>query len=122
MGRTPVFANTSVPIKHLFDYLESGDSLETFLSDFPIVSREQAIAVLKASRESLLNYSDTDRARLDLMREALRDELFLADLNETMNDFGLADQEDEINDILTVALHKKRKSPKRQFGDRSSPF
>jgi uncharacterized protein (DUF433 family) len=100
MGRTPVFANTSVPIKHLFDYLESGDSLETFLSDFPIVSREQAIAVLKASRESVLNYSDTDRARLDLMRKALRDELFLADLNETMSDFGLADQ--EINDILTV--------------------
>jgi len=102
MGRTPVFAGTTVPIKSLFDYLESDDSLETFLSDFPTVSREQAIAVLKASRESLLNYSDTDRARLDLMRTALTDELFLADLNETMNDFDLADQEENIDDILTV--------------------
>lgn len=102
MGRTPVFAGTRVPIKHLFDYLESDDSLERFLSDFPTVSREQAIAVLKASRGWLLHYSDTDRARLDLMREALTDELFLADLNETMNDFALADQEENIDDILTV--------------------
>ena len=36
------------------------------------------------------------------MREALTDELFLADLNETMNDFDLADQEENIDDILTV--------------------
>ena len=43
-----------------------------------------------------------DQVRLDLMRRALTDELFLADLNETMNDFSLADQEEEIDDILTV--------------------
>jgi len=102
MGSTPVFANTSVPIKHLFDYLESGDSLETFLSDFPTVGREQAIAILKFSRESLLGKPGNDQVRLDLMRRALTDELFLADLNETMKDFSLADQEEEIDDILTV--------------------
>ena len=102
MGRTPVFAGTRVPIKNLFDYLERADSLETFLSDFPTVSREQAIALLKESRESLLDYSNTGRTSLDLMRAALTDELFLADLNETMNDFGLADQEENIDDILTV--------------------
>ena len=35
-----------------------------------------------------------------LMQEAASDELFLADLNETMEDFGPADQED--NEILTM--------------------
>ena len=38
----------------------------------------------------------------ELMQEAASDTLFLADLNETMNDFDLADQEENIDDILTV--------------------
>jgi len=55
MGGTPCFVGTRVPIKNLFDYLETGDSLETFLDDFPTVSREQAQGVLEASRQLLLN-------------------------------------------------------------------
>jgi uncharacterized protein (DUF433 family) len=47
IGGTPCFAGTRVPIKNLFDYLETGDSLETFLDDFPTVSREQAQACSK---------------------------------------------------------------------------
>jgi hypothetical protein len=35
MGGTPCFTGTRVPIKNLFDYLDTGDSLETFLDDFP---------------------------------------------------------------------------------------
>ncbi len=31
LGGTPVFFGTRVPIKNLFDYLETGDSIETFL-------------------------------------------------------------------------------------------
>jgi uncharacterized protein (DUF433 family) len=58
LGSTPVFAGTRVPIQTLFDYLEGGDSLATFLADFPAVSRELAIAVLALAREGLL-----DRAR-----------------------------------------------------------
>ena len=42
MGGTPCFTGTRVPIKHLFDYLEGGDSLEEFLDQFPTVNREQA--------------------------------------------------------------------------------
>ena len=30
LGGTPVFFGTRVPIKNLFDYLETGDSIETF--------------------------------------------------------------------------------------------
>lgn len=39
LGGTPVFFGTRVPIKHLFDYLESGDAIETFLEDFEGVAR-----------------------------------------------------------------------------------
>ena len=46
MGGTPVFSNTRVPVKNLFDYLKGGDSLEEFLADFPSVSREHALKVL----------------------------------------------------------------------------
>jgi uncharacterized protein (DUF433 family) len=48
MSGTPCFTGTRVPIKHLFDYLEGGDSLEVFLDDFPTVTREQTQGVLEA--------------------------------------------------------------------------
>ena len=51
---TPVFAGTRVPVKTLFDHLEAGDSLEVFLDDFPSVSRELAVAVLKKARAALI--------------------------------------------------------------------
>ncbi|HEY0605315.1 MAG TPA: DUF433 domain-containing protein [Herpetosiphonaceae bacterium] len=47
LGGTPVFAGTRVPIKNLIDYLEAGDSLDEFLEDFPSVSREQALQVVR---------------------------------------------------------------------------
>jgi uncharacterized protein (DUF433 family) len=92
MSGAPVFPRTRVPIKHLFDYLESGDSLDSFLEQFPTVSRSQAVAVLSASRETLLSAPNDTQARLELMRKAVNDELFLADLNGTMDDFKYADQ------------------------------
>jgi uncharacterized protein (DUF433 family) len=54
MGGTPCFTGTRVPVKNLFDYLETGDSLDTFLGDFPTVKRAQAQGVLEASRQLLL--------------------------------------------------------------------
>ena len=47
------FTGTRVPVKNLFDYLEGASSLEEFLGDFPSVSRDGAVAVLEAARESL---------------------------------------------------------------------
>ena len=91
MSGTPVFPGTRVPIKHLFDYLEGGESLEEFLNQFPTVSREQAVAVLSASRKSLLKTATNTEARMELMSQAANDELFLADLNATMEDFKDAD-------------------------------
>ena len=54
MGGVPVFTGTRVPINHLFEYLEGGDSLEEFLDQFPTVEREQAQGVLELSRKKLL--------------------------------------------------------------------
>lgn len=102
MSGTPVFPGTRVPIAHLFDHLESGESLETFLDQFPTVTREQILRVLNASREALLGKPTNSDARMEFMRTALTDKLFLADLNETMEDFGHADREKENDDILTM--------------------
>jgi uncharacterized protein (DUF433 family) len=51
---TPVFVGTRVPVKTLFDHLEAGDSLDVFLDDFPSVTREVAVALLKEARIALL--------------------------------------------------------------------
>lgn len=50
---TPVFRGTRVPVRALFDYLEGGETLEEFLTGFPTVSREMAIAALEQARELL---------------------------------------------------------------------
>ncbi|MFA6401338.1 MAG: DUF433 domain-containing protein [Salinivirgaceae bacterium] len=54
----PVISGTRVPVKNLFDYLETGESLETFLLDFPSVQREQAIALLIAAQKLLTASSE----------------------------------------------------------------
>jgi uncharacterized protein (DUF433 family) len=46
LGGVPVFVGTRVPVQTLLDYLEGGESLDTFLDHFPSVQREQAVAVL----------------------------------------------------------------------------
>jgi uncharacterized protein (DUF433 family) len=54
MSGAPCFTGTRVPISHLFEYLESGETLDEFLGQFPSVTRDQALAVLESSTESLL--------------------------------------------------------------------
>lgn len=49
MTRALCFTGTRMPVKNLLDYLEGSSSLKDFLEGFPAVSRECAIAVLKAS-------------------------------------------------------------------------
>lgn len=51
LGGTPVFNGTRVPIKNLFDYLETGDSINDFLEDFPSVKREQIVKLLEFSEQ-----------------------------------------------------------------------
>ena len=60
LGGTPVFAGTRVPVVAAFDYLESGDSVENFLDDFPGVSHERLTRMLRLARVSLLGPDDDE--------------------------------------------------------------
>ncbi len=53
LGGTPVFNGTRVPVKNLFDYLETGETIDEFLEDFPSVKREQIIEFLQFSERTL---------------------------------------------------------------------
>ena len=54
MSGVPVFRGTRVPVQTLLDHLEAGDSLDTFLADFPTVRREQAIQFLELAGKAAL--------------------------------------------------------------------
>ncbi len=55
LGGEPVFMGTRVPVKTLVDHLAAGDSVETFLDDFPSVTKEQA---LRFTIESAVEYTE----------------------------------------------------------------
>ena len=54
LGGTPCFRGTRVPFKNLLDYIETGETLDEFLEDFPSVTREMAIEALETAKDSLL--------------------------------------------------------------------
>ncbi|TFW27292.1 DUF433 domain-containing protein [Duganella callida] len=49
MGGTPVFLGTRVPVSFLFDYLEAGETIESFLESYPSVTRKMVTSALKAA-------------------------------------------------------------------------
>jgi uncharacterized protein (DUF433 family) len=61
----PCFFNTRVPIQNLFDYLETGHTIDDFLEGFPPITKEQALKVLELARTnlfgSILNGENTPR-------------------------------------------------------------
>ncbi len=58
LGGTPVFMGTRVPVKNLFDYLEEGETVTSFLDDFPTVKNEQVMQVLKISNQLLTSLTE----------------------------------------------------------------
>jgi uncharacterized protein (DUF433 family) len=54
LGGTPVFVGTRVPVDALIDFLESGETIETFLENYPGVSRGQVVAFLEEASQALL--------------------------------------------------------------------
>jgi uncharacterized protein (DUF433 family) len=56
LGGVPVFRGTRVPFQTLLDYIEGGQSLDEFLSDFPTVSREAAVASLEQAKSTLIEH------------------------------------------------------------------
>ena len=73
LGDTPVFDGTRVPIKNLFDYLETGETIDGFLDDFPSVRREQIIKLLEPSEQITIKsrLEGQDEEREDWTRFAL---------------------------------------------------
>jgi uncharacterized protein (DUF433 family) len=53
LGGTPVFRGTRVPVDALLNNLEAGVSIDEFLENFPTVSREQVLDVIKFSGATL---------------------------------------------------------------------
>ena len=54
MGGTPVFAGTRVPVQTLLDYIEGGESIDSFLEGFPSVTKEQVLAFLKEVKKQII--------------------------------------------------------------------
>jgi len=50
LSGAPVFQGTRVPFQTLLDYIEAGETLDEFLSDFPTVSREAAVSALELAK------------------------------------------------------------------------
>jgi uncharacterized protein (DUF433 family) len=55
LGGVPVFAGTRVPIRILFEYIETGETLVAFLDDFPSVTREKAEGVMLEAKETVVH-------------------------------------------------------------------
>lgn len=58
LGGTTVFSGTRVPVRNLMDYLASGQTVDGFLEDFPSVSRDQVMSVLRLAQEALVASAD----------------------------------------------------------------
>lgn len=50
-AEAPVFFGTRVPIKNIFDYLETGETINSILEDFDGVQREQVTRILAMSQK-----------------------------------------------------------------------
>ncbi|MDQ6902195.1 MAG: DUF433 domain-containing protein [Bacteroidota bacterium] len=61
LGGMPVFNGTRVPTKNLFDYLETGETIDIFLQDFDTVSREQVLKVLELAEKLIQSSSEVSR-------------------------------------------------------------
>lgn len=53
LSGTLVFYGTRVPVRNLIDYITTGETIDSFLDDFPSVSREQVVRFLETA-ESVL--------------------------------------------------------------------
>ena len=48
----PVFSGTRVPVKNQFQYIKGGDSIDEFLEDFPSVSRDQVLELIRLAEHT----------------------------------------------------------------------
>ena len=60
MSGTPVFKGTRVPVKALFDYVETGKTIEQFLEDFPTVKYNQVTRLLNIAHQLVISEKSAD--------------------------------------------------------------
>ena len=51
LSGTPVFVDTRVPVRILFEFLSAGDTLDEFLDAYPSVKRHQAVELLQLAED-----------------------------------------------------------------------
>jgi uncharacterized protein (DUF433 family) len=54
MGGAPCFRDTRVPVQSLIDLLEGGETIDTFLSLYPSIARQQVVAVLDFAKDQII--------------------------------------------------------------------
>lgn len=54
LGGTPVFSGTRVPVRFFFEYIESGETLDEFLFNFPTVKKDQALLLLEIAKKLII--------------------------------------------------------------------
>ena len=62
LGGTPVFKNTRVPVKILFDYLQGGENLQEFLDNYPTVKKSFAKNVLESLSTYIVKIENNETA------------------------------------------------------------
>jgi uncharacterized protein (DUF433 family) len=51
MHGIPCFTGTRIPVQTLIDFLETGESIDDFLTVYPYIPRQQILTVLELSRD-----------------------------------------------------------------------
>jgi uncharacterized protein (DUF433 family) len=54
MSGAPCFRDTRVPVQSLIDLLEGGETIDTFLSLYPSITRQQVVAVLDFAKDQII--------------------------------------------------------------------
>ncbi|MBM2816243.1 MAG: hypothetical protein HW421_3005 [Ignavibacteria bacterium] len=56
---SPVFSGTRVPIKSFFDYISTGETIESYLEDYPYITQEQVYALMTLMGDLFIKTTDT---------------------------------------------------------------
>ena len=54
MSGAPCLRDTRVPVQSLIDLLEGGETIDTFLSLYPSITRQQVVAVLDFAKDQII--------------------------------------------------------------------
>ena len=62
LGGTPVFKNTRVPVKILFDYIKGGENIQEFLDNYPSVNKAIPHRIVSLLSNYLIELETTNKS------------------------------------------------------------